>query len=78
MYRVVTMHISGSGERGDDGENVHMVLKRTGKGRDKSGELWDKFEVEAQFSTKDYDQPWLARDEAEKEYRKIQRKDGCR
>jgi hypothetical protein len=71
MYRFVTMHISGEGGK-DDGENVHMVLKRAGKGRDKSGELWDKFEIVAKFSTKDYgDEPWLAKDEAYKAYREL-------
>ena len=72
MYRFVTMHISGSDDRTDDGENVHMVLKRTGKGRDKSGELWDKFDIVVECSTKDYgDEPWLAKKEAYKRYRKL-------
>jgi hypothetical protein len=75
MYRFVTMHISGGDEKADDGENVHMVLKRTGKGRDKSGELWDKFEVVVKHSTKDYgDEPWLAKRAATREFKKLQRR----
>jgi hypothetical protein len=74
MYRLVTMHISGEGGK-DDGENVHMVLKRAGKGRDKSGELWDKFETVGKFSTKDYgDEPWLAKSAAMELLRELKRK----
>ena len=73
MYRFVTMHVAGEGGR-DGGENVHMVLKRTGKGRDKSGELWDKFDIVFECSTKDYgDEPWLAKEEAYKAYKKMKR-----
>jgi len=67
------MHIAGGDEKDDDGENVHMVLKDNGKGRDKRGDLWDKFEVVAKFSSKDYKKPWLAKDAALKKFRHIKK-----
>jgi predicted DNA-binding WGR domain protein len=37
--------------------------------------LWDKFEVVGKYSTKDFDKPWEAREEAVKSLRKA-RKNG--
>ena len=70
-YKLITLHKSGSGDRADDGENIHIILKKGGKGRDKRGDIWDKWEVISEFSTKDYEKPWLAKEAAWAAYKKL-------